>query len=268
MIAKRCGLTTSTAALILATLDQLTYVARQSDKTYRLGAGVLRLLAGVQSQFPFLGAANDELDRLSDRLQCGCSIARIGATDQEVILTMGDIPSELGIKPGVRMTSEPPHGLLVMAWKSHAEIENWLASTPEPLSTGDIDRLHHLLADIRKVGFAVYGLNDDVHQLVGRLNELLSGLQNSSSAAMAHMQLDQLASVTEVYTAEIIASRRRLRVSHVISPIFGPEGQPRYLISLHLMRNSVSAEELDNFINELLQSAKLLTSQIGGQWFE
>lgn len=263
-IARQLGLTTSTAALILATFDELAYVERQPDKAYRLGVGVLRLLAGVQSRFPLLGAANDELVRLSTRFGCGCTLARINADDQEVILTIGETAADLGVKPGVRLTMDPPHGLLAMAWRSREDIESWLANAPEPLPANGADRQRRLLGEISRAGFAVYTVRHDAHTMMGQLNALLNGIQ-SAPANILQLQLSQLASVIGVYTGDELASRRRRGVSHVIAPIFGPEAQPRYLVSLQIMRDSVSADELDDYVSELLRSTKVLTAQIGGR---
>ncbi|MBS0365239.1 MAG: helix-turn-helix domain-containing protein [Proteobacteria bacterium] len=264
-VARRLGLTTSTVALILATLDELAYVERQPDKSYRLGAGVLRLLSGVQSRFPLLGAAHDELARLSARVGCGCALARIGRDSQEVILTIGDVAADLGIRPGVRLTLDPPHGLVAMAWRGREDVKSWLASAPEPLSGADVGRQRRLLADIAAAGFAVYGVRHDAHAMVTRLSGLLSGIQHAPSANVLQQQLGQLASVVGAYTAEELATRRRRSVSYVLAPVFGPESQPRYLVSLQVMRDSVGAEELDDYVRQLLHSTQLLTAQIGGR---
>jgi DNA-binding IclR family transcriptional regulator len=261
-MARALGLSTSTLSLILTTLRELNYVERLPDRSHRLGFGVMRLLDGLQNRFPLLGAANDELTRLAKKFGCGCTLARLGDS-QEVILTVGST-ADLGIGPGVHLPLDPPHGTIAMAWRSAREIDRWLSSSP---LTGkrEADQ-RNALAYVRRLGFAVYGIRQNAHATISQLRDLLSAVQIADSADTLRRQLDQLALVvgTRIYTVDELAARNHRGVSHIIAPAFGADGQPRYLVALHIMRDAVSPDDLDRYIAELLRSTAALTRQIGG----
>lgn len=261
-LARSLDLSTSTLSLILATLREAHYVERLPDRSYRLGAGLMRLLPALQGRFPILATANDELAQLSATFGCGASLSRVAHGGQEVILTMG-ATEQLGIIPGVSVPNDPPHGTMAMAWRLPEEIDRWLSNVPpamrETYRTG--------LSEVRQLGYAVYGIRPDPGSVIDHLRDLLVAIQTEHNADQLHGQLDQLAMFvgSRICTAAELRSDRRKDVSHVIAPIFAADRQPRYLISLHLMRQSVATEELSFHVDALLKSARMLTDQIDGR---
>ncbi|PLW66758.1 helix-turn-helix domain-containing protein [Pseudohalioglobus lutimaris] len=264
-IARRLNLSTSTLSLILMTLREQNYVERLDDRSYRLGFGVLRLLNGVARSFPLLGIANDELNRLHAKFGFGCTLARINADRQEVILAVGSTQS-FGIAPGVSVPLQPPHGTIAMAWRSNEDIERWLNSAwwHDPNLRGKHQK--KVMFDIRKIGLAVHGIQNNVNETINQLRELLTSVQAENPKDILRTKLDQLADIvgTRIYSADELSTRECLGVSHIIAPVFGPEKQPRYLISLHVMQDEVSADDLQQYYEELLASTKVLSKQIGG----
>ncbi|WP_084638779.1 IclR family transcriptional regulator [Haliea salexigens] len=265
-IARRLDLSTSTLSLILKTLRDENYVERLDDRSYRLGFGVLRLLNGVARSFPLLGIANDELNRLHAKFGFGCTLARIDAGRQEVVLTVGSTQG-FGITPGVSVPLQPPHGTIAMAWRSAEDIDQWLSSAwwHEPNQQGK--RQKKIMLDIRKMGLAVYGIQNNADDTISQLRELLASVQTENPKNILHAKLEQLAAIvgTRIYTAEELSKRECLGVSHIIAPVFGPEEQPRYLISLHVMQDEVSPDNLHLYNEELLVSANVISKQIGGR---
>lgn len=261
-LARSLGLSTSTVSLILATLSEARYVERLPDRSYRLGFGLMRLLESLQGRFPILGVANDELAQLSATLGCGASLTRLGPDGLEVVLAMGS-SEQLGIRPGVRMPSDPPADTFTMAWRPPGEVERWLSQVPP--ATRETYRKG--LVQVRSLGFAVYGIRADTSSMVGQLRSLLDSIQTEHDTDRLHDRLDQLAAFigSRIYTAAELATGQRKDVSHVVAPVFAADRQPRYLISLHLMRQSVPAEELSSHVEALLKSARTLMNQIGGQ---
>lgn len=261
-LARSLGLSTSTVSLILGTLQDAHYVERLADKSYQLGPGLMRLLASLQNRFPILGVANEELTQLAARFGCGTNISRVGREGQEVVLTAG--PTEqFGITPGVRVPIDPPHGTMSMAWRSHDEIELWLSKVPTSIRGA----YRKGLAVVRDLGFAVYGIRPDTGSMVDQLRDLLNAIQTEHDADHLHDQLDQLAAFvgSRIYTAADLANPERKDVSHIIAPIFAADHNPRYLISLQVMKEAVSPDDLRAHIDALLKSAETLTNQIGGQ---
>lgn len=265
-IARRLDLSTSTISLILKTLREENYVERLDDRSYRLGFGVLRLLNGVARSFPLLGIANDELNRLHVKFGFGCTLARIDAGRQEVILTVGSTQG-LGITPGVSVPLQPPHGTIAMAWRSAEDVDQWLDSAWWYDSKQQGKTPKKTMFDIRKMGLAVYGIQNNVDETIFQLRELLASVQTEKPKDVLRAKLDQLAAIvgTRIYTADELSRREDRGVSHIIAPVFGPEQQPRYLISLHVMQDEVSPDDLHHYNEQLLASTKVISKQIGGR---
>jgi DNA-binding IclR family transcriptional regulator len=265
-MARTLGLSTSTLSLILMTLHEMNYVERLPNRSFRLGFGLMRIFNGLKERFPLFGFAEDELNRLFEKFDCGCALARVGTSSQEVILTAGPT-ADLGISPGVHLPLDPPHGTIAMAWRSSQEIDQWLLDAPYSNTRAGSADQRDALAYVRHLGFAVYGIRQNASSMIGQLRDLLRAVQIADSTDSLRKQLDQLALVvgTKIYTVNELAAPKRRGVSHIIAPAFGADGQPRYLMSLHVMRDAVSHDDLNIYIEELLRSTGTLTAQIGGR---
>src|SRR5579859_4286610 len=79
-LAKRCGISTSTCALVLAELAGRHWITRREDRRYTLGSGLFGLVHGLRAQFPLLDRGRDALDHLHRTLGAGCSMSKIGRT--------------------------------------------------------------------------------------------------------------------------------------------------------------------------------------------
>lgn len=264
-IARGLGLSTSTTAAILATMQDAGYVDRLEDRKYQLGPGLLRLLAGLRRRYPLLGAADEELARLSGAAGCGATLSRITPDVLEVILTVGTV-NEFESRAGQRMPSHPPYGSVAVAWQSRAGIDEWLSASPEPLTPELRDELLETLAGIAERGYAVYSVDQDVGAKVGQIRHLLGQIHDAlPNEALRRLILTVVGGV-RIYSTDELAQPRRRPISYLIAPVFGPDRQPRYLVSLHLMRDSVTPDELDRMVEALLTAAAALTASVGGQW--
>lgn len=263
-LARSLGLSTSTAATILAALDSAAYVERQADKSYRLGPGLLRLVDGLRRRYPLLGAADVELERLAGELGCGVTLARVSADSIEVILTAGST-EELDNRAGHRVPLDAPYGAVAMAWQDAATIDDWLAS-PEPGGSGEGSRRRAVLDGIRARGYAVYGIPDDARTAIAQIHDLLASVAADATLDAVRSQLSRLAGVVggRILDADELATGGQRSVSYVIAPVFGADGQPRYLVSLHLFRDAMTSTELARCCDHLLSCTHLLTTHIAG----
>lgn len=264
-VSRELALSTSTTASILATMDASGYVERLPNRAYRLGPGLIRLLAGLRSRYPLLGAADEELSRLSAVAGCGCTLARINAEDLEVVLTVGTV-DEFDTRVGQRMPLHPPHGSIAVAWRSPAKIDEWLSDAPDPLAPNEIAAVHSTLAEIRERGYAVYNVKRDVQTMVHQIRDLLGQADDHAPTEVLRRLLLSAVVGIGTYSSDELTDWRRRPVSYVIAPVFGPDEQPRYLVSLHIMRDAVSVADLNLYIEALVQTATTLTKVGGGSW--
>jgi DNA-binding IclR family transcriptional regulator len=264
-VAHGLGLSTSTTAAILVTMDEAGYVERLSNRAYRLGPGLLTLLSGLRDRYPLLGAAEEELSRLSAHLGCGCSLARINAADLEVVLTTGNV-DEFEARAGQRVPLHPPYGSAAVAWRTPPSIDEWIAGAPDPVTSGQADEMRTRLAEIRQCGYAVYNVKRDARTMVNQIRTLLGAADEHAPGEVLRTVLLSAIVGLRIFTAAELADRRRRPISYVIAPVFGPDEQPRYLLSLHVMRDALSADDLDHCTAALLNTARGLTKLAGGSW--
>ena len=57
----------------------------------------MRLFHGLKERFPLFGVGNDEINRLFEMFDCGCALARIGPSSQEVVLEAGSGDDAIGV---------------------------------------------------------------------------------------------------------------------------------------------------------------------------
>lgn len=263
-VARALGLSTSTAATILAALDAAGYAERQADKSYRLGPGLLRLIDGLRRRYPLLGAADVELERLASELDCGVTLAKVTTDSLEVILTAGST-EELDNRAGHRVPLDAPFGAVAMAWQDAFVIDEWLA-TSEPGGSGDERRQRALLKGIRARGYAVYGIPNDAHTAIAQIHDLLASVASDATLDAVRSQLSRLAGVVggRILSTDELTARGHRPVSYVIAPVFGADAQPRYLVSLHLFRDAMTNDELERCCDHLLACTRLLTAHVAG----
>src|ERR1700693_2329291 len=88
-LAKSCGISTSTCALVLAELERRNWVTRREDRRYTLGSGLFGLVHGLRVQFQLLDRGRKTLGFLHTTLGAGCSMSKIGQTHLIAIDAVG-----------------------------------------------------------------------------------------------------------------------------------------------------------------------------------
>ena len=115
-LAKSCGISTSTCALVLAELERRAWVARHVDRRYVLGSGLFGLVHGLRTQFPLLDRGREALRLLHDTLGAGCSMSKIGDRHLTTVDAVGHgTDGEHAV--GQHFPIDPPFGLVAMAWR-------------------------------------------------------------------------------------------------------------------------------------------------------
>ena len=133
-LAKICGISTSTCALMLAELARGSWVARRDDRRYVLGSGLLGLVHDLRTQFPLLDRGRDALTFLHTALGAGCSMSKISDRHLTTVDTVGHgTDGEHAV--GQRFPIDPPFGLVAMAWRRrhrHRGVAAWGHTTVDP----------------------------------------------------------------------------------------------------------------------------------------
>jgi DNA-binding IclR family transcriptional regulator len=229
-LARRCGISTSTCALVLAELERGGWVARYDDRRYSLGSGLFGLVRGLRNQFPLLDKGRTALVNLNESLAAGCSLSRIDEDHLTVVDAVGH-GSDGEHVVGQRFPIDPPFGLVAMAWRDDAAIDRWLRGVRPRLTRTDADHYRQVLADVRARGYGAWRFDDAHASLHDRVAGILTSLEPTATVARQLtnlMTMVTLRSITETLERDLSATE------FVVLPIFGPAGQPEYQIEIHV----------------------------------
>lgn len=255
-LAKSCGISTSTCALVLAELERGAWVTRREDRRFFLGSGLFALVHGLRTQFPLLDRGREALSFLHDALGAGCSMSKIGEKQLTTVDAVGHATDgEHAV--GQRFPIDPPFGLVAMAWRDDDSVWAWLYRVTPRLTRAEIADHQRVLADIRARGYGAWRFDDTHRSLHDRLAAALASLEPTAQVARrltTLMTMVTLQSVTAVLETELAATE------FVVLPIFGPDGQPEYQIEIHLGRPAgLTLPQLD----DALRHAQGLLTPLG-----
>jgi DNA-binding IclR family transcriptional regulator len=229
-LAKICGISTSTCALVLAELQRRSWVARREDRRYTLGSGLFSLVHGLRAQFPLLDRGREALTFLHQKLGAGCSMSKIGMTHLTTVDAVGHgTDGEHAV--GQRFPIDPPFGLVAMAWRDDDAVAGWLHRVTPRLPPSDVAAHRRVLADIRDRGYGAWRFDAAHASLHDRLTAVLASLEPTAQVSRqlsTLMTMVTLQSVTHVLETELAAAE------FVVLPILGRDGQPEYQIEIHL----------------------------------
>ncbi|OBB94735.1 MarR family transcriptional regulator [Mycobacterium sp. 852002-40037_SCH5390672] len=241
-LAKRCAISTSTCALVLAELERRAWVARRGDRRYALGSGLFGLVHGLREQFPLLDRGRDALCFLHETLGAGCSMSKIGERHLSTVDAVGHgTDGEHAV--GQRFPIDPPFGLVAMAWRDDDFVQAWLHRVVPRLTRTEIAEHQRVLADIRGRGYGAWRFDDTHRSLHTRLADVLASLEPTAQVTRqltTLMTMVTLQSVTDTLESDLPTAE------FVVLPIFAHDGQPEYQIEIHLGRSTgLTLPELD-----------------------
>jgi DNA-binding IclR family transcriptional regulator len=233
-LAKSCGISTSTCALVLAELERRAWVARREDRRYVLGSGLFGLVHGLRNQFPLLDRGREALHFLHHSLGAGCSMSKVGDRHLTIVDAVGHgTDGEHAV--GQRFPIDPPFGLVAMAWRDEDFVQAWLRRVMPRLTRTEIAHHQRVLADIRARGYGAWRFDDTHQSLHTRLADVLASLQPTAQVAR------QLTTLMTMVTLQSLTDRLEMDLAStefVVLPIFGQDGQPEYQIEIHLGRSA------------------------------
>lgn len=229
-LAKACGISTSTCALVLAELERRCWVTRRGDRRFCLGSGLFGLVHGLRTQFPLLDRGRDALTYLYDTLGAGCSMSKIGGRHLTTVDAVGHgTDGEHAI--GQRFPIDPPFGLVAMAWRDDDFVTAWLQRVMPRLTRAEIAQHQRVLADIRTRGYGAWRFDDTHQSLHNRLAGVLASLEPT---AQVTRQLTTLMTMVTLRSITDSLETNLASTEFVVLPIFAQDGQPEYQIEIHL----------------------------------
>jgi DNA-binding IclR family transcriptional regulator len=241
-LARRCGITTSTCALVLAELEQRGWVARFDDRRYVLDSGLFRLVHGLRAHFPLLDRGRNALNGLHERLAAGCSMSRIGGRHLTIVDSVGH-GTDGAHAVGQRFPIDPPFGLVAMAWRDEGAVEAWLQRVTPRLAKAEISQHQQVLADIRERGYGAWRFDEAHTGLRDRLAGVLASLEPTT---MVTRQLSKLMTMVTLQSVTRSLETDLPSTEFVVLPIFDGSGQPEYQIEIHLGgMDTLTVDELD-----------------------
>jgi DNA-binding IclR family transcriptional regulator len=229
-LAKRCGISTSTCALVLAELERRSWVTRRDDRCYTLGSGLFGLVHGLRVQFPLLDRGRETLTYLHSTLGAGCSMSKIGRTHLTTIDAVGHgTDGEHAV--GQHFPIGPPFGLVAMAWRDEEAIDGWLHRVTPRLTDADIAAHRLVLAEIRDRGYGAWRFDAAHTSLHDRLAAVLASLEPTTQVTR---QLNTLMTIVTLQSVTGVLETELPSTEFVVLPIFGRDSQPEYQIEIHL----------------------------------
>jgi DNA-binding IclR family transcriptional regulator len=156
---------------------------------------------------------------------------------------------------GTELPTRPPYGASLAAWMPPAERDRWLDGVP----AGVREHYRRALRLARRRGYT-YGL----HVLADvRLQELASLIRATETR---QGRLGELASalteelmLSDQWFPASLAPGQRYELSHLDSPVLGPDGRPVLMLSLVPVPSRITGSEADH-LGQLLARR---TAQIG-----
>jgi len=241
-LAKICGISTSTCALLLAELERRSWVTRHEDRRYTLGSGLFGLVHGLRAQFPLLDRGRDALSFLHTTLGAACSMSKIEQTHLTNVDAVGHgTDGEHAV--GQRLPIGPPFGLVAMAWRDDEAVDAWMRGVTPRLTLPDIAAHREVLASIRARGYGAWRFDAAHSSLHDRLTTVLASLEPTAQVTRqlsTLMTMVTLQSVTHTLETDLASTE------FVVLPIFGRDSQPEYQIEIHLGgRDELTLSDLD-----------------------
>jgi len=260
---------------MLASLVRAGWLLREpTSKLYALGPAVIRLGTAAASRFPALDVARPAMAELAAETGGHVIAFQVNSDHVTVVhqvrnLRVPATPMRLGME----LPTRPPYGAALIAFAGSEEQSRWLSGLPEDAQ----QRYRRALAATRRRGYAV-----GLHVLPDiRLQELASLIRAAETGSRATGRAEgrrggasRLSDLAGALTEELIhreewflssiTASRQYDVSHVDSPVFGPDGKVALMLSLVPVPSPQSGAQVTALGGRLLESTRRLSGALGG----
>jgi DNA-binding IclR family transcriptional regulator len=256
---RQVAIAPATCIAILNGLTDAGYVVREArTRVYRLGPALVPLGAAAARDFP-IATVSPDIEALHRKVGFPCSVAI--ATDDAIVL-VDQVGGERGPRVGQQLPLAPPFGGIQLAWDTTGRQEAWMQRASPPLTQQERAELWQALGEIRESGYAISPLDESAARLRFALSEIAD--QSLSDALRAQTQQLLAALHGRDYLQAELAGKTRVSVNTISAPVFGPHGQPNFVVSLQIGQNDVAAHRVRQLCAALLRATQTMTKRIGG----
>jgi DNA-binding IclR family transcriptional regulator len=262
-IARRVDITKATCHALLLTLTEAGYLIREPRaKTYTLGPALIELGDAARSSFPSVQRGHAELELLGKDTGFSCLATAIVDDDLLIVDRAGAIGPDHSLLSGRRIPFRPPFGATAVAWAGDGAVTDWIERSAGRVTPQHRDELLQVVEDVRSCGYAVFPLDEAGTRFRNALSELADDVLSDDLRQMA---IELLGAVKHRdYLLRELGPNRRVPVDTITAPVFGPNGQPDYLVCVQLVQTDVPTSEIKQVGETLLRATARMTHQAGG----
>lgn len=263
-LVRRTGMSLGSAHAVLAVLEESGHVTRHPvTKAYSLGPALV--VAGVVAleHHPGIEAARELLAPLAAELGTE-AVLTARTVDEIIFVARAGEPTPYGpaMREGERVPLVPPFGAVFMAWAPAADVEAWLARTPDG-SAEAVARCRDALELVRRRGYAVTAGSDAQRMLGDRAFRLTD---DPGRAELRDDVAELLAALArEDYPVVDLADDQLFDVGMVAAPVFGPEGSVIAAVSAYGFPMGLPAETVMAAGRTVRETAALATRRANGR---
>lgn len=264
-LVRRSGMSLGSAHAVLAVLEQSGHVSRHpTTRAYSLGPAMV--VAGVVAleHHPAIDAARQAIAPLAAEL--GVEVVVTARTVDEIIFVAhAGEPTAFGpgVRDGERVPFVPPLGAVFVAWSDAAEVDAWLARSPDR-SPAALDRCRASLELVRVRGFSVTA-GSDTQRMIGERTFSLtdtpvrSDLRDDVTELFAKL-------ATEDYPLVLLEPDALFDVGTVAAPVFGPDSEVIAAISATSFPPGLDAAQVESAGQKVRDAAAVATRASRGRF--
>ncbi|AEV75189.1 transcriptional regulator [Mycolicibacterium rhodesiae NBB3] len=231
-------------------------------KTYHLGPALVRLGREAAGRYPALVLARSVMTELSAATGAHCVAFSVDENYSTVVDQVRSVHGGGHPMPiGTQFPHRPPYGAATAAWAEPEVREDWLTALPEEVR----DRYRTAIAAARERGYAV-----GLHILPDlRLQELALIVRS------AEVRSNRLSQLAQELTDELVHQEEwfpislepdgTYEVSHIDSPILGPDSRVVLMLSLVPTAAPISGSAVVRMGSQLATATRRLSVALAGE---
>jgi DNA-binding IclR family transcriptional regulator len=261
-IAASLELNKATCSAVLAELTRAGWVERDDNtKAFALGRALATLGQAAQVANPLVRRARQALRAVT--ADASVSGGRLVARDGLNLVAIDRVADgSQQADPAATLPLAPPVGVGFLAWSPPSEIDEWFARSDGPMTVADRRWFIRLFAHVRATGYVVTRLDDSTNQVKALLARIAEDPLGRAAGPALHRVSRQLLRDAHVIDAD---EEHQLLVSAVTIPIFGADGRPVLVMSVHPAHREVSSTAVLALGERLVEVGRAVTLDGGGR---